>query len=277
MSLAVNYRDYWKFSRWPFGDCVPPHTYLNLPGLIEAEARLQVILERVYPLSVVVGPDGVGKTTFLKHNFDPQILIKRKQLARPIYISMAGMDRGELFTAIAATSYERSPRNHSLTSERLVRDFLKSQNFQGLSSAIFLDDIHLATSDAALDVFRLLDTNENLAIVLGATEIPSTTFKELIQSRAQLRVDLAAWTLADVEQFIQQSIANASGNPLLFNDQSIVRLHELSEGIARRLIQLLEITLLAGAAANAEKITPELVDSAAEEIAIPQAEEHWGI
>jgi hypothetical protein len=83
--------------------------------------------------------------------------------------------------------------------------------------------------------------------------------------------------LADVEQFIQKSIANAGGNPLLFSDQSIVRLHELSEGLARRLIQLLEITLLAGAANNAEVITPELVDTAAEEIAIPQAEDQWSV
>ena len=277
MSLAVNYRDYWKLSRWPFGDCVPPHTYLNLPGLVEADARLQVVLERRYPLSVVVGPDGVGKTTFLKRNLQPQILIKRQHLARPIYVSMAGMGRNELFESIAATSYEKSGRSYSLNADRQVRDVLKSHSFQGLSSVIFLDDIHLAASDSALDVFRLLDTNENLVLVLCATEIPASPFQDLIQSRAQLRIDLQAWSLADVEQFIQQSIANAGGNPLLFSDQSIVRLHELSEGMARRLIQLLEITLLAGAAANAEKITPELVDSAAEEISIPQAEERWSL
>lgn len=277
MSLAVNYRDYWKLSRWPFSDCVPPQTYISLPGQVEAEARLRVVLERLYPLSVVVGPDGVGKTTFLKRNLSPQVLIKRKHLARPIYISMAGMGRNELFESIAAVTYERSTRNHCLTAERLVRDFLKSQSFQELSSVIFLDDIHLAASDCALDVFRLLDTNEDLALVLCATEIPTSPFQDLVQSRAQLRIDLNAWSLADVEQFIQQSIANAGGNPLLFTDQSIVRLHELSEGLARRLIQLLEITLLAGASTNAEKITPELVDSAAEEISIPQAEERWSL
>lgn len=277
MSLAVNYRDYWKLSRWPFGDCVPPHTYLSLPGQVEADARLQVVFERLYPLSVVVGPDGVGKTTFLKRNFQPQVLIKRKQVARPIYVSMAGMGRSELFESIAAITYERSGRSFALSAERQVHDVLKSNSFQGLSTVILLDDIHLAASDSALDVFRLLDTNENLAVVLCATEIPVSPFQDLIQSRAQLRIDLQAWSLADVELFVQQSIANAGGNPLLFSDQSIVRLHELSEGMARRLIQLLEITLLAGAAANAEKITPELVDSAAEEISIPQAEERWSL
>jgi replication-associated recombination protein RarA len=277
MSLAVNYRDYWKLSRWPFGDCVPPSTYLELPGQVEADARLKVVIERLYPLSVVVGPDGCGKTTFLKRNFQPQLLIKRKQLARPIYTSMAGMGRGDLFTAIAASTYERSGISSGLTAERQVRDVLKSNSLQGLSSLIFLDDIHLADSETALDVFRLLDTNQDIALVLCATEIPPSPFQDLIHSRAQLRIDLQPWTLTDVEQFIQKSIANAGGNPLLFSDQSIVRLHELSEGLARRLIQLLEITLLAGAANNAEGITPELVDTAAEEIAIPQAEDQWSV
>lgn len=276
MSLAVNYRDYWKFSRWPFRDSVPPQTYLQLSGQIEANARLQIVLQRVYPLSVVVGPEGVGKTSFLARNVQPKALMQHRKLAPPIYLSLAGMGPGELFDSISALTFERTMGRSRVCSERIVRDVLKANGLQDLSSLILLDDAHLASSEVALDVFRLLEFVDNLAIVLSTTEIPTNMFRELIQSRAQLRIDLHPWSLSDVEQFIQLSVANAGGNPLLFNDQSIVRLHELSDGVARRLIQLLEITLLAGAASQATIITPELVDSAAEEIGVPQAEVQWG-
>lgn len=276
MSLTVNYRDYWKLNRWPFGDCVPPQTILNLPGQIEADARMSVILERVYPLSVLLGPSGVGKTTFLKRFQHPQFLAKLKQTARPIYISIAGMGRYDLFEAVISCTYEKLARNFSIRHERLVLDVFQSYEFQGLSTIVFLDDVHLASHEVALDILRLLDAHQNLAIVLSATEIVSHNFQELVQNRAQLLIELRPWSLTDVEQFVQRSIAGAGGNPLLFNDQAIVRLHELSDGIARRLIQILEITLLAGASNHAEFITPDLVDAAAEEISIPQAEEHWG-
>jgi|688.fasta_scaffold03027_3 type II secretory pathway predicted ATPase ExeA len=276
MSLTVNYRDYWKLNRWPFGDCVPPQNGLNLPGQIEADARMSVILERVYPLSVLLGPSGVGKTTFLKRFLQPRSVSQRKQTARPIYISIAGMARNDLFEAIVSCTYDKLARNFSIRNERLVRDVFQSHDYQGLSTIVFLDDVHLASDEVALDVLRLLDAHQNLSIVISATEIVSPKFQQLVQNRAQLLIELRPWSLTDVEQFVQRSIASAGGNPLLFSDQAIVRLHELSDGIARRLIQILEITLLAGASNNAEIITPDLVDAAAEEISIPQAEEHWG-
>jgi general secretion pathway protein A len=101
--------------------------------------------------------------------------------------------------------------------------------------------------------------------------------QQLLEARCQLRIDLPPWTLSETEQFIQQSIARAGGNPLIFSDQAIVRLHERSGGIPRQLIQLCEVTLLVGAAMSVNAVEPNLVDQAAEEISIPQAEELWGV
>ena len=277
MSLAVNYRDYWKFSRWPFGNRATSPTFVTVPSGVEADARMHVVLERLYPLAVIFGPEGVGKTACLKRYLRPQFLTPRQHLSRPIYVSMIGLQRGQLFEAIAAATFERTSRTYSVSSERTVLDTIRSQEILGLSTVIFLDDAHKASTASALDVHRLMDMSESLTVVMSATEIQNDEYRELIEGKAQLRIDLPPWELRDVEQFVHQSVANAQGNPLIFSDQSIVRLHELSQGIARHLIHLTEITLLVGAATNAEKITPNLVDQAAEEMAIPHAEEQWSV
>jgi len=284
VSGAVNYREYWKFKSWPFLNAKGSQDFQAVASVIEAYTRLRIVLQRGYQLALVLGPEGIGKTTLLKRLQTNSAYFGAANSTEIIRISVAGFTLGDLAKALSAHVGTTLPMSSDKgviasrnASSQCIQDWLLAGSLRGTRQILLLDDIHAAMSEIAVDVLRLIELGSNLTVLLTAATIPTGLMQQLLEARCQLRIDLPPWTLSETEQFIQQSIARAGGNPLIFSDQAIVRLHERSGGIPRQLIQLCEVTLLVGAAMSVTTVEPNLVDQAAEEISIPQAEELWGV
>ncbi|MEY4565311.1 MAG: hypothetical protein RLY14_281, partial [Planctomycetota bacterium] len=243
VSDAVNYREYWKFKNWPFLNAKGSQDFLAVASIVEADTRLQIVMQRGYQLALVLGPEGIGKTTFLKRLQANPTKFGVPNSAEIIRFSMAGFSLGDLPRTLSthvnstlSASFPNSATTHESAYAKCIQDWLLAANLRGIRQILILDDIHAAMSDVAVDVLRLIDAGSNLTILLSAATIPVGLVQQLLESRCQLRIDLPAWTLSETEQFIQHSIARAGGNPLIFSDQAIVRLHERSGGIPRQLI-----------------------------------------
>lgn len=271
----MNYREYWKFDRWPFGHNDSQFHFLAVPSVVEADARMKVVLERGQRVAILVGDEGVGKTAFLRRYQTPALASQFRNYYRPLYVSMTGFSRGDLISSLAEQSIDKYSFHRSANAQRNFSDLLVANAFQNLSTLLLLDDIHLASGDCALDVLRLIEERCSPTIVLSTATMPSGPFQEIVQNYAQLRIDLPAWNLEDTECLLQKSLAASGADPLIFGDQAIVRIHELSCGIVRRIIQIAEMSLLVGAATEVARIAPDVVDKAAEEIPLPQQEPTW--
>jgi type II secretory pathway predicted ATPase ExeA len=87
-------------------------------------------------------------------------------------------------------------------------------------------------------------------------------------SLAELRIDLEPWQAADTGGFLQQALAAAGGKNGIFTPAAVARLHQLSGGVPRRVKQLAELCLLAGAGAGAFSIDTAMVESVFRELGV---------
>jgi type II secretory pathway predicted ATPase ExeA len=83
---------------------------------------------------------------------------------------------------------------------------------------------------------------------------------------ADLRIDLEPWSIEDIEGFLTSSLSRAGRKKRIFTEDAVAKLHELSEGIARRVVQLADLALVAGAGAELSQIDAEVVESVHQEL-----------
>jgi general secretion pathway protein A len=151
-----------------------------------------------------------------------------------------------------------------------VDERLAENRWQGVRTIALFDD----GDDAAPDVLDAVRRISHLGpgndarltlIIAGRTERISLLGRRLLEL-ADLRIDVTHWDLADTDQFIRQSLNKAGRVQPAFNADALIRLHELSDGIARRLIQLADLALLAGAARDLAEVDTPTVESVHDEL-----------
>jgi type II secretory pathway predicted ATPase ExeA len=86
--------------------------------------------------------------------------------------------------------------------------------------------------------------------------------------RSELRIDLEPWAAGDTENYLKASLARAGREAPLFDPTAVARLHQLGEGIPRRISQLADLALLAGAGQNLRQIDEATVESVYHELGV---------
>ena len=85
---------------------------------------------------------------------------------------------------------------------------------------------------------------------------------------ADLRIDIEPWGRDETEKYLRASLAQAGCRTAVFAEPALARLQELSHGIPRRINQLADLALLAGAGQDLPQIGPEVVESAYRELSV---------
>ena len=85
---------------------------------------------------------------------------------------------------------------------------------------------------------------------------------------AELRIDVVPWEQSDTEDFLNSSLVHAGRQSPTFADPAVALIHQLSGGIPRRITQLADLALLAGAGAELQQIDAETVESVYHELGV---------
>jgi type II secretory pathway predicted ATPase ExeA len=151
-----------------------------------------------------------------------------------------------------------------------VTDRLLEHRFRQLETAILLDNADQAVRGVPQQLARLaqndLSSDARLTIILAVANSDVSHLGERLLDLADLRIDLEAWEVEDVGEFLHFSLTNAGGDANIFSDEAVSRLHELTGGVPRRVIQLADLALMAGAGAEHDRIDAEVVTSAHHEL-----------
>jgi type II secretory pathway predicted ATPase ExeA len=262
------YRQYWGLREAPFRTSVDPRFFYQTPNAEEAIARLHFLVEERRRIGLCLGPAGGGKSMLLEV-FARQL---RRGSVHVVNVAVRGVDLHELFWLLAANLGEHPGRNdsefhlwHSIT-DRLVDNRL-----QQLDTVILLDDIDEAEPPVIDAVARLTEfdrTNQpRLTIVATATTSQLRRIEGRLLDLAELRIELEPWEQADTIGYVMAALRQAGRRDPAFDDDAMIRLHELCDGIPRRIAQLANLALLAGAGQRAERIDADIVESALQELA----------
>ena len=104
-------------------------------------------------------------------------------------------------------------------------------------------DIGGGAEEALLDILRYMDRERIEPVLLHAERAEWLRDVEM----AELRIDVAPWEESDTEDYLRHSLARAGRENPVFDEPAVRRLHELTHGIPRRVSQLANLALLAGA------------------------------
>jgi type II secretory pathway predicted ATPase ExeA len=263
------YQTYWGLRESPFQGRLDPRFFYQSPTHEEALARLQFLVDQRRRLGLLVGPSGSGKS-LLFEVLAGQLRRASRQVAK---LSLLGITPSELLWRMASSwGVSLNPTPSIARLWRAVTDRLIENRYQQIATIVLLDDADQADPQALQHVTRLAgfdpSPDQRLTIVLASRNDGMATLGNRLLEMADLRIDVGPWEQADTEGFLQTSLAHVGRATNVFNGPAVTRLHELSRGIPRRVSQLADLSLLAGAGASLQQIDVDLVDSVSRELAI---------
>jgi general secretion pathway protein A len=262
------YQSHWGLRESPFRGLLDPKFFYRSPTHDEALARLQFLVGQQRRLGLLAGPPGSGKSLLL------EVFAEHLgRLALPVAnISLLGLEPSELLWLLAAAWKLNLSTTGSLASLwRAVTDRLVEYRYQQVNAVVLLDDADQADRQVLQQVARLVrfdpSPETRLTVVLAGRNEGIAKLGSSLLELTDLRIDLEPWEAVETEQFISAVLAQAGRQSPVFAEPALARLHELSHGIPRRVCQLADLALLAGAGQNLERIDAAVVEEACRELA----------
>lgn len=233
----------------------------------EALARLHFLIDQRRSLGILTGGDGSGKTLVLA-----TLLGQLPASQRPAcLVNLTGLELREFLVALANGLHAAARNGDELaTLWQRIGERLRADQLLGRPSVVLLDDAAAAAPDVLTAVLRLVKSQPaGLTLVLAARPARLARLGDELLQLTQLRIQLEPWELDEVRAYVRGAIAQAGGDPRIFEDAAVERLYELSNGVPRWVAQLAELSWLAATNTAGEAIDSETVESAYELLSAP--------
>ena len=85
-------------------------------------------------------------------------------------------------------------------------------------------------------------------------------------SRAELQIDLPCWEISQTSEFLGWSLTRVGRKEPVFTDQAVELIQQFSGGIARKIVQIADLSLVAGAVSQSNCVDFDCVEQVAQEL-----------
>lgn len=254
--------EYWGLDHSPFANQLDPADYFPGTGHEEALARLDFLIANGRRLGYVLGGSGTGKSLLLE--------VAARQLRRAgcvvVKLNALGIDGDEFVWKLAnGLGHVAGTNASALESWRAITDRLIANRYQRLSTVVMVDDADEGNRPvlAAISRLSLLDPHPEarLTLVLAAQRQRTGQFTAKLNDLCELRIELEPWDVTETANYIRFALETVGCEAEIFDEDSLEYLHQVTRGIPRRVRQLAELCLLAGAADELQMISAGVVES----------------
>ncbi|MGC4005965.1 MAG: hypothetical protein QM811_23735 [Pirellulales bacterium] len=245
---------------------------LRKPHARGSIARLHYLVDERRHVGLLAGIDGGGKSLLLEV-FDRQV---RRAGTQVVHLSLLGIDSHEMLWCVAAdlgANPDRDATDFQLS--RTIVDCLAANRLHDAQTVFLLDDADEAdpvTLDALvrlMDAERTTDSCTTFIVAVAQGQIRRLPPRMLAQ--VELRVSLDHWEESDTANYLFNSLRQAGRHDAPFSADAVRKLHALCGGVPRRITQLANLALLAGAGRNVQRIDADMVESAWSELGLAEA------
>jgi general secretion pathway protein A len=263
------YQQYWGLDERPFPSRVGLADFFESPSHEEALARLQFLIEQRYRVGLLLGTAGSGKSLLL-NIFEQMLRRSGRQVA---VISLVGLDVNG-FAAQLASQLAVDPARGATPEARWqpIVDRIVANRYQRRDTVLLLDDADEAADAVLARVARLVECDTSpesrLTAVLAAESRRAHRLGPRLLELTELKIEIEPWTSEETAAFLRHALMQAGRDDAIFAAAAIDRLHQLTNGVPRRICQLAELALAAGAGQQEAEIGGETVEAVFEELAI---------
>jgi general secretion pathway protein A len=256
------YQAYWGLARSPFSSTAARQALASSPVHAEALARLDFLCESRSPLGLLLGPAGSGKSAVLS-----EFAERATRLGAIVAPIAAAAAEEQHVLPNLADALSLDAHGEPWTLWRKIADRLAELRFDGLSAVILCDDLDRSAGSTLALVERLLSLpGAPLTLVASARPETASRIGRRTLEQADLRIELSAWNEEESRDHLQRSLTAAGRVQPAFDALAAQRLYQLSGGAPRRVNQLAQLALLAGASQSAAIIEAETVEAVQEEL-----------
>lgn len=265
-------RTHWGFRESPFRGTLDYRNFFPSPTHEEALARLEYLVDERRRVGLLFGPTGCGKSMVLDV-FGYRARRAGQQVAS---VNLLGIDVQEFLWLLAAELGVNPDRRAApFILWRALQDRLIESRYQQTSTVMLLDDADEASPAVLEHLVRLAQfdpgASSRLTIVLAATLQNLHRIPARVLELADLRIDLDPWEPGDTVQFVSTALEQAGRTQSVFSEEALYRLHDLCGGVPRRVTQLANLALMAGAGRGLAQIDVDTVESAYHELGVIEA------
>jgi len=255
---------YWGLQRPVFTPTAARLSLANSPIHAEALARLDFLCESRSPFGLLLGPSGSGKSTVLV-----EFAERAARGGALVALATAAADDELTVLAPVALGLQISPEGDVRGLWRQIVDRFEEIKLEGLSVVVLLDDLDKAKREVLLLVERLLAAGgPTLTVVATARVETARKIGQRLLDLAALRIDLAPWNETETGEYLASTLASAGRPQPTFDEGATRRLFELSGGAPRKVNQLAQLALLAGASQKLAQVDEATIDAVQEELSL---------
>lgn len=263
------YHSHWGLRQSPYPDRPDPSSFFESPIHVEALARLHFLVDERRRLGLLLGGGGTGKS-LLCQKFAREMRHTGKPVA---LVDAAGLGAREFLWDIAA-QWGLNPSRHDRPFDlwRRLTDRLCEYRLQEQSCLVLVDNADESNEEVRQHILRfsLCDPSpeSRLTMVVALCPDQVLTLGERVLEIAALKIDLQPWEEAETVEYLETTLRRAGCRTAPFDQGAMIRLHQLSQGVPRRVSQLAELALLAGAGDNIQQIDAATVDTVYQELGV---------
>ena len=251
------YHAHWGLRSSPFGGSAGDALAKTVrsPACDVALARLQYLVDSQGRLGLLIGASGTGKTTLLRRFVD-----RARRAGTPAaLIGGCACDERAFAQQLSRAWQVPAYAAEDLTQTwELIANQLVEWRYERQPAILVLDDADRAPAAVRLLIERLLHlamTHQSpLTIFLACSLDTAASVGHRLLEQVELRIDLAPWSEDETAEHVARMIYESGGEHPIFTDDAIATLHELSGGLARKVDQIAELALLAGAGQGLSEI-----------------------
>ena len=250
----------------PFGKSTGAEQFFKHNQLEELQTIVKACINQK-ALASITGPPGVGKTTALRSVTDE--LPSHKYSV--VYL---GQDQNgtNLLRRFAASLGVQPKRHRPNLAMQISQWLLDNLSGGGKEICLIVDEAHLL-EDSTLEELRLMtnadyDRQSPLTLILMGQPVLRHRLKapnfDALWQRLRYRYCLEGLDQDETIRYIQLRLTAAGLSPELFNNEALLLIFQISEGVLRRINNLCSLVLLKAKAKKRTTIDAALVKEIAE-------------
>lgn len=272
------YLEYWNLNEKPFQNAPNKRFAYYSEQHREGLARLVYLIQNRKLGGVMAGPYGSGKSMILelldqevRNNTDAFFVRVDASLGGPLPLARQILrrlgcedmvsDSSEALQVLEdLCSFDRSNFSHLA---------LAIDEAQFLRKPETIEFLHLLTNVRTREKDGNYGENAVTLILAGHESVIDSVLQDMsLRQRLQLVWKLSPLTMRQTMEYVQFRVRTAGGDIWMFEEEVFSDLHDATGGLPRMINNVCDLAMVLACAAEARRITPEIMNQAIEELQI---------
>ncbi len=272
------YEAHWKLSARPFENRFSTDFYYPSEAHQAAQLKLRYAIENRRSVALVCGSSGMGKSLVL-HQLRNQMPASVGPVVNVAYPAMSTDQLVQYVADQLSAEASSEPSKPSIASaiQSIEKSLVRTAQ-EGRHTVLIIDEAEWLEDQGSLNTLRLLlnlsvheSSGESaFTIVLSGqpTLIAQLERYPALDQRVAVRCVLNRFSIEETNSYVGHRLRAVGGNvEAIFENEALDAIHQLCEGVPRRINSLCDLALMVGYAQEQNCIKLELIENVHRELA----------